>query len=349
MNKRVEVIAGVYPNQVSLDLEDNAVSIALQYSIDDVRNIDKKNTNYSKTITLPGTKKNNLAFGGLFDVNSTFDQFNPNLKTTARIVVDSSPVLEGYLQLKSVKKLNNADLQGNKISYEVVVFDDSVDFMQSIGDKLVSELDFSDKNHTYNQTNIENAWSNNTYADVYQYPLMDKITEGYKTEDFKPAFYHKALLLKIAEDASYTLEGSFMDNENEDVDSSDYGSYHKELILWDGDTPTITDTEALQREFNASTDVTGYTVGSFFHSNLNRSLFGSLGYENIDFNIITPLPNFDYTGGYNFNQSGGAKADYSYWQCNNAGKYDFHLSANFTVDYEKVDVLKEGTVYRNNS
>ncbi len=338
MNKRVEVIAGVYPNQVSLDLEANAVSIALQYSIDDVRNIDKKNTNYSKTITLPGTKKNNLAFGGLFDVNSTFDQFNPNLKTTARIVVDSSPVLEGYLQLKSVKKLNNADLQGNKISYEVVVFDDSVDFMQSIGDKLVSQLDFSDKNHTYNQTNIENAWNNNTFEDVYQYPLLDKITEGYKTEDFKPAFYHKALLLKIAEESSYALEGSFIDNTQ----------YDKEIILWDGDTPKITDSQALQREFNASTDVTGYTVGSFFHNNLNLSLFGSLGYENIDYNIITPLPNFDYTGGYNFNQSGGSKADYSYWQCNNAGKYDFYLSANFTIDYEKVDTSKEGTVYRNN-
>ena len=58
MNKKVEVIIGVYPNQISLDLADNAISIALQYAIDDVRNIDKKNTNYSKTITVPGTKKN---------------------------------------------------------------------------------------------------------------------------------------------------------------------------------------------------------------------------------------------------------------------------------------------------
>ena len=346
MNKRVEVIAGVYPNQVSLDLEANAVSIALQYSIDDVRNIDKKNTNYSKTITLPGTKKNNLAFGGLFDVNSTFDQFNPNLKTTARIVVNSSPVLEGYLQLKSVKKLNNADLQGNKISYEVVVFDDSVDFMQSIGDKLVSQLDFSDKNHTYNQTNIENAWSNNTFEDVYQYPLLDKITEGYKTEDFKPAFYHKALLLKIAEDASYTLEGSFIDNENEDVNSSDYGSYHKELILWDGDTPTITDSEALERQFKAGvTGSTTISLGTYQHDSLNAS-FNNKIKNNLNYDTITPSPPyFDNTGGYTFNNSGGADLDFGQWECSNSGKYDFVIKGNFSLEYNKLTSSVIGNVY----
>ena len=61
MNNRVEVIIGEYPNQISLDLSDNAITIALQYAIDDIRNIDKKNSNYSKNITVPGTKKNNNA------------------------------------------------------------------------------------------------------------------------------------------------------------------------------------------------------------------------------------------------------------------------------------------------
>ena len=116
MKKKVELIIGQGVNQISLDLTENSISIALQYSIDDIRSIDKKNSNYSKTITLPGTKKNNNAFGSLFDVNSTFDEYNPNLKTPARIVVDSSPVLEGYLQLTKVNKMNNVDLQGNKIS-----------------------------------------------------------------------------------------------------------------------------------------------------------------------------------------------------------------------------------------
>ena len=338
MNKRVEVIAGVYPNQISLDLEANAVSIALQYSIDDVRNIDKKNTNYSKTITLPGTKKNNLAFGGLFDVNSTFDQFNPNLKTTARIVVDSSPVLEGYLQLKSVKKLNNADLQGNKISYEVIVFDDSVDFMQSIGDKLVSQLDFSDKNHTYNQTNIEDAWSNNTYADVYQYPLMDKKSSDYPyiTTDFKPCFYHKALLLKIAEKAGdqyeedgtlipgegYTLEGSFIDDQDE---------YEKEVIGWDGSTPKIPNSEARVREFKTGLTTAQTTLDTGIKTNANWSYLGIKSPVNYD-DTSDPNGFYDNTGNYATSQTIDGKTGATY-TAPKTGKYNFNVTQNFEIDY----------------
>ena len=35
------------------------IGFGLNYSIDDIRNIEKKNTNYSKTITLAGTDNNN--------------------------------------------------------------------------------------------------------------------------------------------------------------------------------------------------------------------------------------------------------------------------------------------------
>ena len=218
--KKVEVIIGQGTEQISLDLNTDSISIALQYSIDDIRNIDKKNSNYSKTITLPGTKKNNKSFGNLFDVNSDFTQYDPNKKIDARIVVDSSPVLEGYIQLTKVNKMNNADLQGNLISYEVIVFDDSVEFIQTLGDKVLTDLDLSDYNHLLTQTSIENAWYNHTYTDLYQYPLLDKNTRGYVTEDFKPCVYHKGLLLEIAKQAGdydttgylipgtgYTLEG----------------------------------------------------------------------------------------------------------------------------------------------
>ena len=357
--KRVELIIGEGSDQISLDLTQDSISVALQYSIDDIRNIDKKNSNYSKTITLPGTRKNNDAFGNLFDVNSTFDGYNPNLKTLARIVVDSSPVLEGYIQLTKVNKMNNTDLQGNKISYEVIVFDDSVDFIQSIGDKLVEDLNFSEYNHTYNQTSIENAWNNHTYEDVYQYPLMDKIVRGYRTEDFKPAFYHKALLLKIAEDAGeyddngvlipntgYTLEGSFMTNESDNIDDADFGSYHKEIILWDGDTPTISDELALQREYKAGvTGTTTISLGSYQHRNLNTS-FNNLIKNNLNYDTITPdPPYFDNTGGYTFNNAGGSELDFGQWECSNGGKYNFIVKGNFSMDYIKETTAATGNVY----
>ena len=309
MSKKVEVIIGVYPNQISLDLADNAISIALQYAIDDVRNIDKKNTNYSKTITVPGTKKNNKAFGSLFDVNATFDQFNPNLKIDARIVVDSSPVLEGYLQLNKVKKLNNADLQGNKISYDVVVFDDSIDFIQSLGDLELVDLDLDDGNHIYGKTAIENAWNTHTFADLYQYPLLDKIG-AYETKDFKPSFYHKGLLLKIAESAGYSLEGSFIDNNTQ---------YDKELISWDGDNPVISDQEATSRQFKAglNADILPVSVKNVLSSSLSQ-LFSTAAVFSI-FPDTTTTPFFDNTGNY-------VTAATSTWTSGNKASFNFETS-----------------------
>tara|TARA_R110000737_G_scaffold108_2_gene678 strand:+ start:1843 stop:4836 length:2994 start_codon:yes stop_codon:yes gene_type:complete len=342
MNKKVEVIIGVYPNQISLDLSDNAISIALQYSIDDVRNIDKKNTNYSKTITVPGTKKNNKAFGSLFDVNATFDQFNPNLKIGARIVVDSSPVLEGYLQLTKVKKLNNADLQGNKISYEVVVFDDSIDFMQLIGDKLITDLDFSDKDHVYNKTNIEFAWTSTYDVTPYQYPLLDKLEVDYPytTKDFKPCFYHKALLLKIAEKAGdkiledgtvvlgepYNLEGSFMD-------TLVNPEYEKEIIGWDGNTPKIPESEAVSREFKAGSTTTQTTLATGVKSGRTQS-WSALGLNSpVDYDDTTEVNGFyDNTGNYASPvMIGGATA--STYTAPKTGRYTFDISQNFEVGY----------------
>ena len=257
---RVELIIGSGTNQISLDLNGDSVDIALQYSIDDIRNIEKKNSNYSKNISLPGTKINNDAFGNLFDVNSSFTKFNPNKKVAARIINNSSLVLQGYLQLTAVNKVNEVSLQGNKIEYNVIVFDDSVDFFQSIGDSLVKDLDISSSDHTYGQVAIENAWNNHTYSDLYQYPLLDNNKKGYETKDFKPAFYHKGLLLKIAEDVGYTLEGSFIEGNTQ---------YDKELIAWDGETPELTDSQVLSRKFKSNIDTSPIVIGTYTKGDFN--------------------------------------------------------------------------------
>ena len=333
MNKRVEVIIGSYPDQISLDLADNAVSIALQYSIDDVRNIDKKNTNHSKTITVPGTKKNNKAFGSLFDVNTTFDQFNPNLKKKAIIIVDSSPVLEGYLQLTKVNKLNNSDLQGNNITYEVIVFDDSIDFMQTLGDEMLTDLDVSGSNHNYNKASIENAWNNHTFADLYQYPLLDKNTEGYELKDFRPAFYHKGLLNKIAAKHGYELEGSFIDSNTQ---------YDNEIIAWDGETPKLTDTAISSKKYKSGLIDTVETVGgsSYTKSNwglLYNNISGNLNYEDI---VSSSL--FDNTTGYL------SSPTLSYWEVVDTGRYNFTFESRFKVTLDNSANTEDALLTSNN-
>ena len=230
----------------------NEIGFGLNYSIDDIRNVEKKNTNYSKTITLAGSDNNNTILGGLFDVNADFTYFNPNIKTPAKIVVNSEVVIDGFLQLKSI------ETQG-KIVYKCVINSNAVDFFTDIKEKELSELDFSDYNHVYNQTSIENSW-NNTRG--YVYPLLYKRNREYETTDFKPAIFHKEYVKRIALESGYSLGGTLMDETTEEG-----GHYAREIIPFNGKDVIISDAELERRLFKAgqtssSINIVDNTIGS---------------------------------------------------------------------------------------
>ena len=114
-------------------LDVNKISgFGLNYAIADIKKIESKNASYSKTIILPGTKNNNVELGNLHSINSDFTFFNPNVKTSAHILVNDTVVMKGYFQLKNVKKISNSDQEGNNIQYEIVFFDDTVDIFNKI-------------------------------------------------------------------------------------------------------------------------------------------------------------------------------------------------------------------------
>jgi len=302
-----------------IDLEDSNVGINMNYSIDDVRNIEKKNGNFSKTFTVPGTKNNNEIFGHLFDIKTTFDKYDPNLRVDAVLLQDSSPLIEGYLQLKSVKKLNNTDLEGNLIQYNIILFDSSIDFFQQLGDKELTDLELSAYTHTYDKTTIENAWTANTFNDIYQYPTLDKVDRGYKVSDFKPALYSKGILNQIASEAGYTLEGDFMDNDE---------YFPNELILWDGNEPEVSKSEAISREFRASFTGSSVTIASGTKNELKTLVNDFDTTKAFDYDEVI----FDNTGNYVPNDTvGGDPA--STFISSKTSIYTFTLKQKFTVNY----------------
>ena len=62
----------------SIDLLDN-IPYSLNYAIADIREPDKRNSSYSKTIKIPGSKANNIIFAHIFEINIQ-SNFNANLK-----------------------------------------------------------------------------------------------------------------------------------------------------------------------------------------------------------------------------------------------------------------------------
>ena len=238
-----------------LDLA-KGIGFGLNYAIDDVKKVESKNSNYSKTITLAGSKNNNKLLGGLFDINADFTFFNPNFKVEAKIIRDSSTVLEGFLQLKSIEKDTDNFQDGNLIVYKCVISSRTVDFQTDIKDKKLEDLDFSRFDHEYSYDNITNSWTH-TSADVYVYPLLYKGSNAYLTRDFKPAIFHKAYLKRIAQEAGYTLSGSLMDE-----NTTDGLHYSKEIIPFNGDLPQIDSVEIQRRLFQSGMAASAATLDS---------------------------------------------------------------------------------------
>ena len=302
----------------------------LNYSNGDVQEISKRDSNYSKTITLVGSKNNNKIMGGLFDVNADFTFFNPNLKTDAKILVNSSTVIEGYLRLKKIDIINKDFIEGDSVEYQCVISSQSVDFFSKIQDKDLTELDFTAYNHLLTKATIVDSWTN-TAADVYTYPLMYGNSNAYSTNDFKPAIFKKAYLRRMAKDAGYSLTGSLMD------ESTDEGSqFAKEIIPFNGELPQITPAEQLRRKFRASStggqSVISGTVNNTHWtgiSGVSGSGLGTVIADLLNIDDDSTLPNFDNASNFSTVNST--------WTVDADGSYGVFGEFNIDIDWTAAD------------
>lgn len=148
--------------------------IQLNISVGDIRDISKKNSTFSQTFTIPADANNNILLNHIFNIgaDSTFD---PSKKTQCFILNDSISVFNGQFQLTKINVKNR-----NVISYECVVYGETIDLAKVLGNKLLvgnvnpdDDLDFSELNHTYTVDNIIASWTASTPSLGYYYPLID--------------------------------------------------------------------------------------------------------------------------------------------------------------------------------
>ena len=196
---------------------------SFNYGIADIRNPEKRSTEYSKTIKCPATKNNDELFGHIYDVNisNNYDanttnisvNFNPNKKAEARVIADGVEVMAGVVQLRKIVQKVHA------YTYEVVFIGKLVNIFSVLGDKKINEeLDFSDLNHELTQTNIINSWSN---TDGYVYPYIDygkriefnNVGRVFYPNDLRPAIFAKTILNKIFDFAGFSYQSSFFNSQ----------------------------------------------------------------------------------------------------------------------------------------
>ena len=292
------------------------------YKLADIRNPSVKGGAFSKTVKLPGTDNNNQFFGGLYDVNTDYTTFNPNLKTWVRWVSADEEVLAGFMKLNKVYVDDLDD-----VWYDVVIFDTTVEFWSVIEGKYVFELDNIDElSHVWSGPNIKSSWTTDWNLLGYFYPvLMNSCTWGLGTggnrypytftERLYPAAFHKRLLEMVIRNQGYTWSGTLKDNE----------IYEREIIPYTGDHPNITLDDSAARKFKAgwNSDQVGF---SQFHGGPGTNNAGYIRNTNrADWNFIGAASFPDEAGSYGFNDNNNVWASPIYTAPTN-GQYAFNLN-----------------------
>lgn len=216
-----------------LDVKDGT-AFPLNFQVGDIRDVSTRKGAFSKTIVLEDTKNNHDLLNHYYDVNIEAGTFDINTITKCSVIQNGIPVMEdASLQLISVKKTQTNDAYEQSVTYEVLVKDSQSDFFTELGAKELTDLDFSDLNHTYDSATIVASWSN-TVADGFKYLLPYSGDNFYPLKEMKPAIYAKTYFDRIFSNAGFsydwsTLQDAYFDKllipYNGEIESFDFSAY----------------------------------------------------------------------------------------------------------------------------
>jgi hypothetical protein len=283
--------------------------ILINKSIADIREPESRSSDWSKTFTLPGTKRNNKLFSHLFDLNLSIrnttatnfnPDFNPNLKASASLYVDEVTQIEGFIRLLNINVTDRHEIQ-----YECTLHGQLADLFAKISDAKLADLNFTEYNHTLNATNIFNSWDTSIVkngssgyvnfsggaptGEGYVYGWMDNGTyANYKslnTDNLTVYLYAKTIVDKIFSGAGYNYSsGSFFNS----------AQFKRLVVPCPTRYPILGSDDVADRQFDAerSSDVT-VTAG-------NKLIFNNeINDISNQYNTTTGVYTCQYSGDYN--------------------------------------------------
>lgn len=274
-----------------LDLFED-IGAELNYAIDDIKDFSARNTNYSKTITLPGNANNNKIFGHIYNFASANNyyvsdpnspnvgyNFDPSKQASCKIFVNKIQVFKGVLRLLEVN-INNGTIE-----YECAVFGELGGFASAIGNSLLEDLDtFNGYNQNWTAENVVASWNASGVASGMGvvYPLIDYgkckhsgSNKDYHIDAFRPALFVKEMIDGIIADSGYTYESAFLET-----------PYFKSLIIPNNKAKLEQLRKDLLEAYNSST-ITTNTEYIQFNTLSNMSLFTTTNNQQFTFTGTT--------------------------------------------------------------
>lgn len=208
-----------------LDLYDN-LTIPINYSVSEIRDISKRSTNYSLDFDLPNTEHNAELFEHIYKIEAYGGSLEMLRKYECVLQVNDTTVFEGYFQLK---KVVTDDLK--RVTYKGIFYSSVKDFVETLGSTTLrgntntaDDLDFSEYSETASNMNLANFKAKlNSYGTGktgYGLTLIDKTNKAgvsfannsqtWYADELTPYLFVKEIWDKIFEQAGYSYESNFL-------------------------------------------------------------------------------------------------------------------------------------------
>jgi len=296
---------------------DQSLPISTNMSVADIREPEKRQTTFTKTIAVPGTKQVNSIFEYIYDVNSDLQVFNPNKEIPAYYELNNVRVFEGKLKLADIVKRYNGTVL--ELTYNCVIIATSGNLFIDISTKFLTDLDFSDLDHTLNYTNFSATPVPGT---GYCYGYIDYGVAGlngynWDVEAMKAAIWEKEYVDRIFSAAGKTYTSNFFNS-----------AYYKKIAIPDiyAGPYQLTETQKQNAEFYAgrTTGVTVNVPGSY-STGWAYGTIGQIIQQPAQLNNDTTAP---------FNDPGGLYNTGTYlFTTGINGWYNIVFEANFTLNF----------------
>lgn len=196
-----------------------AMSSMMNFAIDDIKDFSERSTAYSKTIVLPGSLRNNILFGNIFDVaiSNDYDPALPNVNINYNAsALANCLYFQDFIQVfKGTIRILQINIDRGRIDYEVAISGEITKLNSVLTTSLLEDLDFSAYDLTYDETNIVASWDNPGGTGVY-FPLIDYGTysvdkHNWDFRTFRPALYVREYIDKMLTAAGFRWDSALFD------------------------------------------------------------------------------------------------------------------------------------------
>lgn len=117
--------------------------ITLDYSFAEIQQITTKNSPFTKSFSVPGSKNNNDIFQHYYNPNVVISTYDVREVIPAVLIEDGYELFEGNIRLESVTQTQT------ELVYNITFYSTVGTLISNVGGKVLAELDFSSLDHPY--------------------------------------------------------------------------------------------------------------------------------------------------------------------------------------------------------